>query len=485
MLKKLILKYKNLPQQVKASVWFVICGFIQKAISLLTTPIFSRILSTSEYGIFSVFMAWQNIVIIIASLNLASGVYLRGLIKFEDDSDEFTASLQSLYVINWTFVFGIYGIFYGFWNSVTELPTTYMCAMFLDILVSVSFNFWSARQRVEYKYRALVAVTIINAIVKPTVGIIAVLNSNNRISARIYTIVLVDILVFGCFFCGMFVKKGKRISKKYWKYALAYNLPLVPHYLSQIVLNQSDRVMINSICGSDEAGIYSLAYNAAIILTIINQSILNSYNPWMYKSIRDKEYSNIEKVSVSLLSVVGVLNLALIAFAPEVIYILAPPSYYKAIWVIPPVAMSVFFMFMYSLFSNFEFYYEKTKLMMMASVGGAILNILLNQIFIKKVGFLAAGYTTLVCYLCYCIFHYIVMKRILKAELKGLNIYNMKNIICISLVFVLSGAVLMCLYNYILIRYIIIMLITLGVFVKRKRIINFVRDLLQIANDKK
>ena len=78
-------KYKKMPQQVKASLWFVICGFLQKAISLITTPIFSRLLTTSEYGIYSVYQTWAGIIIIFASLNLASGVYLRGLIKYEDD----------------------------------------------------------------------------------------------------------------------------------------------------------------------------------------------------------------------------------------------------------------------------------------------------------------------------------------------------------------------------------------------------------------
>lgn len=88
MINALMEKYRKFSKQVKASFWFVVCGFLQKAISLLTTPIFSRLLSTSDYGVFSVFTTWENIIIIIASLNLASGVYLRGPIKFEDDKDD-------------------------------------------------------------------------------------------------------------------------------------------------------------------------------------------------------------------------------------------------------------------------------------------------------------------------------------------------------------------------------------------------------------
>ena len=54
--------------------------------------------------------------------------------------------------------------------------------------------------------------------------------------------------------------------------------------------------------------------------------------------------------------------------------------------------------------------------MMAASVSGAALNIVLNYIFIRRCGYIAAGYTTLVCYLCYCVAHYLMMRRILRKE---------------------------------------------------------------------
>ena len=473
-----------MPQQVRASMWFVICGVLQKGISFLTTPIFSRLLTTSEYGIVSVFTTWHNIVIIFASLNLASGVYLRGLIKYEDDQEEFTASLQSLYLANFTIVFIIYIIFSGFWNNIFELPTSYMCMMFADILVQVSFHFWSARQRVQFKYRLLIAFTLANAILRPTLGVIAITLLDDKVFARISTMVLADVLIFGCFFLGMFIKKGKKISFKYWKYALMYNLPLVPHYLSQLVLNQSDRLMIKHLVGASSAGIYSLAYSSAAILTIVNQSITNSYNPWMYQKIRDKQYTNIGKVSYSTLGIVGFLNLFLIICAPEIIKIMAPPSYYEAIWVIPPVAMSTFFMFLYGLFANFEFYYEKTQYMMVASVSGAVLNVVLNYIFINKYGFLAAGYTTLACYLCYSFAHYLLMRRILMKELPGVPIYNMKVIVGVSLGFVCIGALFMILYNHPLIRYSIIGIILILTVIYRKKIIRMCKQIVALKPKK-
>lgn len=228
------------------------------------------------------------------------------MIKYSEDREEFTVSLQSLFVVCELFVFGLYLLFSNSLIVIMDMPKKYMFLMFMDIFVVTAFQFWSARQRVNFEYKKLVIITAINAILKPSLGIIAILNCPNRIDARIITMVIADVIVFGQFSVKILIgKKSNHHITKYWKYALTYNLPLVPHYLSQIVLNQSDRIMINSLVGSGEAGIYSLAYSAAAILTIVNQSVLNSFNPWLYQKIKDKKYQNIGSVSISLLIIIG------------------------------------------------------------------------------------------------------------------------------------------------------------------------------------
>lgn len=49
--------YKNLSVSMKAALWFTICGFVQKGISFITLPIFTRLLTTAQYGIVSVYVS--------------------------------------------------------------------------------------------------------------------------------------------------------------------------------------------------------------------------------------------------------------------------------------------------------------------------------------------------------------------------------------------------------------------------------------------
>ncbi|MCR4690393.1 MAG: oligosaccharide flippase family protein [Lachnospiraceae bacterium] len=473
-IKQLTELYRNISVQAKAAIWYVICNVIQKGIIFLTTPVFSRLLSTEEYGIFSVYTTWQSAILVLVSLNLASGVYLRGLIKYEEDEETFSVSLYSLFSLVFFIGFGIYLLAAGFWSRLLNIYQPYMFCMFADMLVMTAFHFWSSRQRVFYCYKSLVVITVINAIVKPLSGVIAIYLTKDPLPARIYTMTAADVLCFGWFYYQMWRGK-KKVSRKYWSYALHYNLPLVPHYLSQIVLNQSDRVMIERMISSSKAGIYSLAYNLSSIVLVLNQAILDSFKPWMYRQIKKGRYGQIRKVSMGLLVLLAVANLCVILLAPELIALWGPASYSEAVWTMPPVTMSIYFMFLYNLFSNFEFYYEKTRFMMVASVSGAGLNIVLNYIFIRRFGYLAAGYTTLVCYICYCIAHYIVMRLILNKQVPGERVYKLSHILALSIGFMICGFAAMLFYRMPLVRYAIFASVMLILLIKRKSIMQILR----------
>lgn len=464
---KISQKYKSLPKPVKASFWFLICSFLQKGISMITTPIFTRLLTTGEYGRYNVFNSWYSIVSIMVSLNLWAGVYQQGLIKFNKQRKVFSSSLEGLtftLICIWT---AVYLVSHNFWNRLFNLTTVQMLAMLCMVWTSSVFSFWSTEQRVDYKYKKLVLITLLVSVLKPVVGIIFVIHAEDKVTARILGLALVELIGYSwCFIYQM--KRGKKFySKQFWKYALGYNIPLVPHYLSQVVLNNSDRIMISSMVGDSASGIYSLAYSLAMIMTLFNTALTQTLTPWMYQKIKDKDIKTIAPIAYLSLFIVATVNLLLIMLAPEAVRIFAPKEYYEAIYCIPPVAMGVLFLYSYDLFAKFAFYYEKTKLIMGASIVGAVLNIILNYFGIKWFGYVAAAYTTLICYILYCVFHYIVMTKICNDYLDGVKPYNTKFLILFALVFLACGFAMLFTYDYPIIRYSIIVIAIIIMIVKR------------------
>lgn len=480
---KFIEKYKTLNTQVKASIWFLICGFLNQGVSIITTPIFTRLLSTAEYGKYSVFNSWYGILSVIVSLNLFSGVFMQGMVKFENRSKQFASSIQGLCFclsLLWTI---IYSISNQFWNNLMGLTTVQMYAMFIIIWTNAVFQFWSVEQRIRLKYRTLVLVTIFVTVCKPCIGILFVLFSEKKVTARILGLALVNVIFYTPFFFKQGINGKQFYNAEFWKHALRFNLPLIPHYLSMTVLNSTDRIMIDSICGSSEAGIYNLAYSLSQVMTIFNIAFMQTIEPWLYKKIKNGQVREISTVAYPSFGCIATVNLLLMIFAPEILTVFAPDSYSAAKWVIPPIAMSVFFSFLYTFFAVFEFYYENTKYIMIASSVGAIINILLNLIFINQFGSIAAGYTTLFCYVLFAVFHYSFMTKMCNKYLNGIKPYNSKVLLALSFGFLCFGFVILASYSNDQFRYIFAALIVLTILATRKKILKIILNFITMARD--
>lgn len=477
-------KYKQLPIQVKASFWFFICAFLQKAIGTISTPIFTRIMTPAEYGQFSVFNSWLGIISIFVTLCLSAGVYMQGLVKFDKKRNLFSSSMQGLtlfLVVLWSL---FYVIGYKFFNNLLSLTTSQMICMFLIIWLGAIFSFWSNEQRVDYKYKFLVIISLIASFLQPLVGILFVISSSDKVTARIVGLVLVDLICFSWMFFYQMHKGKYKISFTFCKYALAFNIPLVPHYLSQVVLASSDRIMIGKMVGDSQAGIYSLAYSVALVMTLFNAALRQTVDPWIYKKIKSKNIQKINSIIYLLLIFIAGVNLVLILFAPEIIAIFAPKTYYAAIWTIPPVAMSVYLIFCYDAFAKFAFYYEKTTYIMAASIIGAIANIALNYWLIPIFGYIAAGYTTLICYVLYVLFHYIFMNKICDKYCDKVRPYNTKIILLITSIFFALALSCLFIYEHMLVRYFIITCFLLICAAKHKTILSLFHRFYSIRNEK-
>lgn len=480
-LKKVIIsqkqKFSQISPAVKASFWFAVCSVLQKGIQFITVPIFTRIIPTEQYGQYTLYQTWYSVITIFATFNLAGGVFNNGMTKYEKDRDGFTSAIQGLSTVLTLVVFAVYLFNIPFWNGIFNLPTVVMVSMFIELIFYTALSYWTVRQRFEFKYKAVVIITLIISVLNPIVGLAAVWLSENKGIARILAAAVCNIAV-GIIFYVYNIIKGKKIFKKeYWIYAFKFNLPLVPHYLSFIVLGQCDRIMIEDMFGLEKVAIYSVASSISMIMSIIVTSVNASYTPWVYQECKKENYSGIAKNTNYLLIGMAIVSVLPVLIAPEVMKFIAPVQYYEAVWVIPPITTGVFFTFLYSVFGNIEFYYEENIFVMVASVLSAIANIILNYIFMSLFGYLAAGYTTMICYMIMAIAHYFFMKITCKKHNIKDKLFDTKMIVFITLIYICVTGLMMLLFNYMYIRLLIIAAALAIIIIKRKSITGFMAKL--------
>lgn len=479
-MKKIIDIYINMSKQVKASFWFLICIFLQKSVSIITTPIFTRIMNTEEYGSFVAFNSWLSIISVFVTFNIFAGVFEQGIIKYYDDKNTFYSSLQYLTLsmtIIWTF---IYILFKDFWNNIFKLDTTQMLLMIVIIWLSAVFQFWSVLQRTEYEYKKLVIVTLFASIIEPLVSIVLVVKMKNKVTARIIGTALSHVICYLFLFILQIRKNKKTSINKYWSYSLRLSAPLIPHYLSQTMLNSADKIVIKNICGSSSAAKYSLVSLISSTMVIFSSALLQTLTPWIYQKIKARSVNEISKICYFSLMFIAILNILLMIVAPELVLIFAPNDYYEAIYIIPPLSMSVYFMFTYDLFAKFEFYYEKTKYISFATVFCAILNLSLNTILVGKYGYKISGYITLLCYILYSLFHFLIQDNIVKKNFENKKVYQFKIICLISIVFMIFGFIILLLYDHVFIRYILLFIIVIMIIKEKSKLKKIIADFLKI-----
>lgn len=474
------MKKLKLSKEIKSSISYFLATMITSGIAYITTPIFTRILTPEEYGIASVYTTWTTILGVVFMFSLSLGVYNNGMLDFKEDRDSFSFSLLMLSNVITIVCAGILYVIFPFVGDFINLETKYILMMMTLFVFEPAYLFWMARQRYEYKYKGSFVITVLKSLLMPLSAILLIQSDKiDNISAKIFGTDVVSLCFFIAFYVLLIVKSKGKVRLKYWKYAFLFNLPLIPHYLSVYLLNSSDKIMIKNLVGESQTAYYSVAYSIAAVALIVWRSANVSLIPFTYERCEKREYKKVANVTHPILTLFFAACVGVILFAPEVISIMGGKAYRDAVCVIPPIVAGVFFQACYSIYANIVYYYKKPKYVMYASVLAAIINIILNYIFIKKFGYVAAGYTTLASYIVQAIIDYLAMRKVV-----GESIYNMKYIGFLSLTIIVIALLGNLLYKLNIIRYLLIVVLIIALFANKNRIINIIKSLKNKGGEK-
>ena len=468
---------KNLSIQTKAAIWFTVCNFLQKGISFIVTPIFTRMLSTEQFGTYTVYVTWYQILNILSSLYLFNGVYDNALSKFDNDRDRVTSSFLGLTILITVGEALLALVFWPAILSITKLTSDFVILMFIDAFLTPALAYWTARQRFEYRYQLLVIVTIVKSLLTPLLAILLIRQNGGLAIGRAIAVVVSDLVFCGYLLIRQLVKGRTLYSKKYWGYAVKIGIPMIPHYLSGMILTKGDTVVIDRYLGKSVVAIYGLASSIGMLVQIFVASINSAITPWMYERMKKGDPDRMKKTMSLLMLFVALVATGLMLLCPEITWIMGSEKYAASVGAIPPIAASVFFIFLYGILSFPQFYFEKTGFLSVASFIAAALNIVLNIIFVPIYGYIAAAYTTLVCYVLYSIGHWIVSRRIMKDQNMPEYVDN-RVLLAVSGYLIVLSLFVMKFINYRWIRYALILVILVFLALNYKRIIGLAKSVL-------
>ena len=379
-----IKRRRSLRIPAKASVWYIASSAFARSISVVGTPIFTRLLDAEEYGIFPRYMTYFSLVSVIATLELSGGVILRGLQKFEDKSDGFISSAVGLTSCVWAVISLLLFTFSAIFGDFIGLGRGFILVMLVHILLNAIISIYTAEAKFRYKYRLVALVNIATSVLTPAVSVLFIAAFGSGGYGRIYAAVLSAGAVALPFLYIIFKRSKRLYDGDVWRFLLRFNLPLLPHYLFSSVIIRIGEVALSHLHGTAALAKYSVAMSVGLSLTVITNGLLSALSPWVLRRIRAGEIGRMRSLlfySTALLSLIALLILSIV---PETIRIIAPPEYHECLFAVYPLALSVVPSFLSSAVVSGELYYERSGVTsiptVVAGVVAVVLTLLLSPI---------------------------------------------------------------------------------------------------------
>lgn len=407
---------------LKAGIGYTIGNYLLKGLSFFTIPIFTRLLTTQDYGKYNVFLSYENIIFVLIGFAIHSsyknaryryGLASEGAEKGKDYHSyvSTTICLVLCSTAGWLLAVNIFG---DAIENFLQLDKVCLNLLVLYAFGNAVMTCYNTDAGIDYRYQKFIKVSGINAILNILLSLflIVFVFQKDKYIGRILgsTIAIVVVAVNIIIEFWKREKPCKDLSLLKW--GVKYSIPIIPHGLSQIVLNQFDRIMIMKMGTDENAGIYSFAYNIYAIVQVTANSLDSVWGPWFYQKRKDNDLFSIRKYSGYYASYMALFSSAIIFMAPEIVKILASENYWDAIYSVIPIAAGGYFAFLYTIPSCVEYYYGKTQYIASGTIMAAIVNIILNFVFIKKYGYIAAAYTTLATYFLYFLLHYLIAIKV-------------------------------------------------------------------------
>ena len=272
----------------EAGLLYFIATLFNKGIGFVTVPIFSRILSTSDYGTITTFNSWVSMASVVMSLAL----YMSIRASFIDFSEKERPKFLSV-VITFTCMIFVISMIIGALAIIMIPNNVNIALVFLCLVQSFGLalvNDYSYYLMMRYEYKARTALMVLPGLISVIISIIVILFviDDHLYLGRIVPTTIVHAIVAVIVLIAVFSKAKPQLNFKYLKYGLIISLPLVLHSIALQILSQSDRVMITSLRNAAETGIYSLVYNLGMISTVITSSLDGIWIPWFTEKLKDQ-----------------------------------------------------------------------------------------------------------------------------------------------------------------------------------------------------
>ncbi len=442
-------------------------NYLSKIAGFFLIPVYTRYLTTADYGILALAGMLGAILFVIINMGQSSAIFRHYFDSEDTKARDSVISTGFRLVLSISLPMSLIPIFLSRDLAGVLLGNPGLRVLIvLTSLSTISKEFARipfALMRAERKARKYAVFSIIRTFLSIGLAITLVVGFEKGVLGILLSQCVTEMVLCLLLYPGILSSLRQPFSGKTARDLLSYGLPFVPAGLSAFVLNLSDRYFLKLYSTLHELGLYALAYRFGEIIWLLIWAFQMAWPTFVFMNRKSPDASQLySRVSTYYLALMAFVCLGISVFAREVVVLMAAPSFHAAYRVVPLIALASL-LHGVALLGSVGISLEKKTIYYPFIVGGsALLNLVLNYLWIPTYGMMGAAYATVVSFVFQCVLtplialrlYYIPYEygRLLRiVVISGAIFFLSGRIDNVSLLVVISGkALLLCLYPLLL-----------------------------------
>ena len=387
-------------------------------ISYFLLPLYTSFLKTREYGLVDLIQTYVTLLVPVITLELEMSIFRYLIDSRGKEKNTKVLMSNNFYVLGISL--GLFSVLYVLFTSFISIPFRWL--ILLDIIVCVlSGNFLQITRgfgrTIDYSISCILTglVTILSNIFT-----ICVLKMGAE--GMIFSMMLANLVCSLYLFLRLKMwhyVNFKLVDKKLIKEMNKYSIPLIPNGISWWIVNASDRSIISFVLGAGANGLYAISNKFPTIISsltgVFNLSWSESAALHINSPDRDEFFSDITNTVIKLFTSLGI---GMIACMPFVFPIFIHSKFQEAYQYIPYLVLGCVFNVVICLYSQVYLAKKLSKKVAFTTIIGAIINILINFLFIKKIGLYAAAISTMISYFVMMVYRHFELKKYISIKIE-------------------------------------------------------------------
>lgn len=397
---------------IKNSVVLAVGTFFPKFVAIITLPLLTGYLTQEEYGYYDLISTLVSLLLPVATLQIQSAAF-RFLIDCRGNKEKSSSIVNNIFIVTIPItLIVLVAVFIGF-GGISAANRIAVCIYYFVDIIYLTLQQISRGLSYNKAYSiATCIVSILNLILLA----VLILGLHSGLFGVLLSLIIPNEIA--CIFLMWWIRNDVEIDLK--KYAsvkqikamLAYSWPMVPNNLSNWVLSASDRLVITAVLGVEANAVYAVAGKIPNLLATLQGTFTLAWQENASISANDADaaeyYSNMfATLSRFLCSALG----CLIAATPIIFKVLISGDYSEAYYQMPILFIGILFSCLAAFLGGIYVAKKNITSVGVTTVCAAGINLLIDIIFIKKIGIYAGSISTLVAYFALMIFRMIDTKN--------------------------------------------------------------------------